>query len=371
MKRPLLLLIVLLIVPILLRAQPQPIQHFSGSVTDFEFTSDNRFAVITRQSPGDDNLTDARIFFWDIDEKKVAKTFDKRKYYVTGFDISADGRYIGIAYSHNQFAELWNLNTNELLQQFGPHETSYNFDADILKVGVSDIEISPDNQWILTLGVDFKAYLWNVETGELVQTFAADDSFQSPIAFSSDQEYIFTDHFVWDMKTLDLVYILNPHDDFDSNTERLMTWSTCFNLNQRYLYASQTLIPLPFFPQMGKRDNSVSVWDMNNGELINLFSFPTVIFDPIYQIDAIVNVKDIAISPDGNYLLVEVSRNGVWVLNTADGTVINKVSDVFGPVAFSPDGKYALTGGPEDGASLWLMEDLIGQSGVNGYEEYE
>jgi WD40 repeat protein len=99
---------------------------------------------------------------------------------------------------------------------------------------------------------------------------------------------------------------------------------------------------------------TVVLWDMASGEPMVRLAFP-------------VTVKDIALSPKGDYALLalqdrtavyfDVIANRVLQIFEHDGKTVNSpINQLINTVAISPDGQYALTGGDDYTARLWNLE---------------
>lgn len=96
------------------------------------------------------------------------------------------------------------------------------------------------------------------------------------------------------------------------------------------------------------------LWNMADGEPMIRLSFP-------YK------VRDFALSPQGDYLLValadrtavyfDVIENRVVYIFEHDGAAVSSpINQLINTVAISPDGKWAMTGGDDRTARLWNLE---------------
>jgi len=75
-----------------------------------------------------------------------------------GVAYSPDGEYISTCGSLGAF--LWDANTGELIQRFGGHTQP-----------VSSLAFSPDGRRLLTGSWDHTAKLWDVQTGQEIKAF--------------------------------------------------------------------------------------------------------------------------------------------------------------------------------------------------------
>jgi len=159
-------------------------------------------------------------------------------------------------------------------------------------------------------------------------------------AFSPDRRYVLvgdTDHpaKLWDIEAAQIKY----------------SWQ-----NQAQQAGTTTAVG---FSHDGKvaatvESQTVVLWDMASGEPMVRLQFP-------------ITVKDIALSPKGDYALLalqdrtavyfDVIANRVLQIFEHDGKAVNSpINQLINTVAISPDGRYALTGGDDYTARLWSLE---------------
>lgn len=99
---------------------------------------------------------------------------------------------------------------------------------------------------------------------------------------------------------------------------------------------------------------TIVLWDMADGE-------------PMVRLDFPVTIKDMAASPQGDYVLLalqdrtavyfDVIANRVVHIFEHDGKAVNSpINQLINTVAISPDGQFGLTGGDDNTARLWNLE---------------
>ncbi len=155
---------------------------------------------------------------------------------------------------------------------------------------------SPDGKKVLTgFNFDETAKLWDIATGEILQTFATQSSSIISVAFSSDGSQILTGG--------------------------------------------------------AGSDNSAKLWDVVTGDVIRTFPIQTAITSTWLGW-----VWSVALSPDGNQVLTG-SNDGTAILwDVKTGTQIRTFTGHSDPVysaVFSPDGTQVVTGSADNTARLW------------------
>ena len=128
---------------------------------------------------------DNKLRFWDIQTgKQVGKNMDHFNE-IEVMTFSPDGKYLATG-EYDSTVRLWNVKSTESLD--------FNFihDKKNLPEGVSDVQFSKSGDYIYYVyptGDDFKVYVSDLETGELLVSFNAGGSVK---IFPYQEEYILT-----------------------------------------------------------------------------------------------------------------------------------------------------------------------------------
>ena len=147
-------------------------------------------------SPDDTELicsnSSNKVWVWDIKTKSITKTLTDAKNLTYTLDISPDGKYIASGTTH---LNIWATNDNQLVKSFAPHIR-----------GVHALAFSPDNNYLVTGGLDKVIKLWNAKNFELIATFEGSNHYATDFKFSPDSTLLISGNRlseikVWDLKT--------------------------------------------------------------------------------------------------------------------------------------------------------------------------
>jgi hypothetical protein len=204
---------------------------------------------------------------------------------------------------------------------------------------VFKVDISPDGRYVLSGSRD-SFILWDIGQGKKIQTFTHEDWMGQGIAvaFSPDGKHFSSGGKgakLWDMATRQEIMKIDNNSAF----------SIAFSPDGKHFlcggYGSSLFIPKP----------TMKIFDVaTGGEIIDFKIQPS--YD--HRIHAV------AYSPDGKYAL-SGSVGGIidlWDISSGRSIRTVKVNGVIRAVSFSPDGKYALSGGSDNIVRLWNAKNL-------------
>ena len=200
---------------------------------------------------------------------------------------------------------------------------------------VSSVVFSPDGSTLISGNTNGTAWVWNLHTGEHIQTFNTADWVLS-VAFSPDGKTIAIGG--GHIEGLgDGIQLL----DFKTG-ERLKafggpyaTLSVCFSPDGKTLVSGD------------ESENDTYLWDVQTGELLKTFKAHTPF--------GYSNVNSAVFSPDGNTIASDSSDGTIRLWNANTGEFIKYLvghRKSVNSVAFSPNGNMLMSAGTE-GVCLW------------------
>jgi len=203
---------------------------------------------------------------------------------------------------------------------------------------------SPDGNYILS-GGSAGAFLWDVQTGEVVRIFMGLTWQVNSVAFSPDGTKVLTGGDdqaaeLWDAANGSLLRTFSGHADdvrsavFSPDGSKVLT---------------------------GSGDRTAKLWDAAKGTLLRTFSGHTG------------NVLSVAFSPDGTKVLTGSDDATAKLWDALNGLLLRTFSaDAYSveSVTFSPDGKKVLTGGRDYTAKLWDASNGSEIRTFSGHTDY-
>jgi WD40 repeat protein len=211
---------------------------------------------------------------------------------------------------------------------------------------VSKVDISPDGRYVLS-GAPDSFILWDILQGKKIRTFAhpsAEITDTIAVAFSPDGKYFASGGKgtkLWDFATRQEIRTFN--------NDRAV--SIAFSPDGRYLLCGGppdiAVLDLLFAKSS---PSTMKIFDVSSGNEVRDFKLP------IYATDFIWSV---AYSPDGKYVL-SGSGCGMSLWDISRGMKQRQVGQcvMLTSVAFSSDGEYALSGGRDKSLILWNARNL-------------
>ncbi len=292
---------------------------------------------------------DETIQIWNLKTRKLIRSLPGHKDGVNAVAISPDGQTLvstggSTNLNTDKTIRVWSLqqpqksaSQRKLQRKLQPKAKRQNRNNPGLtltghKAGITSLAITPDSQTLASASYDRTIKLWNLKTGQLINTITGHNSWVRSIAISPDGQTLAsgggsldpktdTNVRLWNLKTGELIRMIPGNSD-----------STNF---VSFSPDGKTLV-------VGS-ETAIKIWNTSSGELINTINAPSA-----------EGIKAIALSPDGKTLATTSLDASVKLWNLQDGkmkqTLVppanNQNLDRLYPssVSFSPDGKTIAIG---------------------------
>lgn len=312
------------------------ISGFLGFINFVEITSDKQYVLIGSQV-GSPSL-------WSVEEGREVRSYSEIRS-DSPLALSPNGEMILSTYSEFilddsgfpadvlYFIKIWDLNTGEEIQSIESIDSS-----------AISLSFSPDNKLIIT-GMEFTnlVKIWDIATGELVHTLEGHSGSVYSVDFSSDGTLALTGSIdktakLWDMETGELISTINNNDK---------------SIKATFLSPNNTKVFTHNF------DGSASMWDINTET-------------ELFFINEELDVLSASFSPTGDMILTGHGDSTAKLFDSETGQMIGTFighTEAVEAVNFSPDGQFALTGSTDGTARIWDIDNAI-QTEIREYELY-
>ncbi len=276
-----------------------------GSILCANYSPDGQ-RVATGDSSGN-------VCLWDA--TGVQKLFTgQHDNWVTGVTFSRDGQQL-VSSSEDLTLKLWDLETGNCLQTFTGHAG-----------WVMGVAISSDGSFLVSGSIDQTVKIWQTQTGECLRTLTGHADWIYAIALSPNDQWVAS----------------------GGNDRTLRLWNSHSGECRHQLHGHQKRITdLAFGPDSqwlvsSSLDQTVRVWQIDTGEQLREFTLPD-------------EVNSLALSQDGQAIAVSFD-DLIRLLDTQTGQCLKTLQGHrlhIPTLSFSPDGRSLVSGAYDQKVKLW------------------
>ncbi|MFH0842187.1 MAG: caspase family protein [Bacteroidota bacterium] len=299
--------------------------------------SEKRFSEVWDIKSGDKIMT-LEGYLNQVDERILADSYIYWAALVNEARLSPDERFIAVGRTGNN-AKLIDFKTGRVFATLKGHKSM-----------VISLCFSPDGKYLATGGLDGKAIVWNVETGDSVRVIRFRDEKLAifSVDISADGKMLATADwggyvYIWDIETGKMIRGVSPH-------ERMGVYQVKFSASGVYFISAGL-------------DRKLKLTEIDTGEEIRVFTGHTNL------------VNSINLSPDGSRIITSGWDGTVRVWDFYSGLQVLKIKAHEGgaySAKIDPSGKYIVSGGDDflvrqwDAATGKMISELAGHRGGVG-----
>ncbi len=351
---------------------------FAERIIDIEFTPDGEYLLIGLGNVGDnaittaeDNPSDTSMILWDLQNRTQVQVFSGHDDWTWTTDISPDGMLTASGSGPLRISEtsgdvdttvrIWDIETGEVIQTLSGHTDT-----------VDSVKFTQDGAYLLSASWDGTIKQWDVITGQLLQTYEGHDGKVYMIdLLANGEEFISAsaDGTLkrWNIDSGEVLSTYSGHDGevngIDVNTDgslmvsasadqTLRLWDIATGDEIRQYLGHESSVNEVQFSHAGDFIISTS-WD----DTVRMWDTETG--EEIRQfIGHTGNTFGIDITEDDSILLTTSSDTSVRMWDIASGEELNRFdqhNDWVQEVVFSPDETFAISAGQDRVLREWRI----------------
>ena len=234
---------------------------------------------------------------------------------VTSIAFSPDGKYV-VSGSADSTARVWDATSG---QEIARMTHDYNVNA---------VAFSPDGKYVVSGSSDDTARVWDATTGKEIARVTHDGAV-NVVAFSPDGKYLVSGGEDKSAR----VWEASGRKEIARMTHSALIWSVNFSPDSKYVVSSGN-------------DNTSRVWEAATGIEVTRMTYPSRVQDAVFSSDGKYIVSGGCDQPDPTSPAI-CAQGSARVWDAMTGNEIARMTHAGSvlSVAFSPDGKYVISGG--------------------------
>lgn len=175
-----------------------------------EHTGDIKKIAISNDDNKVISASGNEIYVWEIATKNILVTFTEHTGGIFGLDISPDGTKI-VSGGDDQNIQIWDITSGEIIQTIlSAHDLQ-----------ISSLDYHPDGNKLLSGGNDNKVKVWDLTTGEAVKVFTEHNAKINSCRYFPDGKRVVSGDennqlYIWDIEKDEIVFSSNKPDPVDA-----------------------------------------------------------------------------------------------------------------------------------------------------------
>jgi WD40 repeat protein len=173
----------------------------TGDIEKIEISNDDKKIISASRN---------EIYVWEIDTNNILVTFTEHSSAVYSLDISPDGTKIASA-GDDQNIQIWDITSGEIIQTIvSAHDSQ-----------ISSLNFHPDGNKILSGGADNKVKIWNLTTGEVEKVFSQHNEKINDCKYFPDGKRVVSGDennnlYIWDIEKDEIIFSSEKPDPVDA-----------------------------------------------------------------------------------------------------------------------------------------------------------